>query len=157
MAVSAFRVVLVGLFPLGRVRSGQDGEEWCHGRRWAGTVMRHGTWMARPITFLPEGMPAGSLGRRLVAPAGRADLLTTMHRSAFGRAIALAAVTAGADPDLHPTVPALEDPVALFDGYRTSGTLALDKCGKRANTLRQLSSRAVRRRPLGENLGSPFF
>ena len=119
--------------------------------------MRHGNRMAGPVTLLAEGVPPGSLRGRLVPPAGGPDGFEPADDATGGAAILLPPVTAGADADLLPALTALEDPMALFDGYRTSGTLALDKCGKRANTLRQLSSRAVRRRPSGENLGSPFL
>ena len=111
--------------------------------------MRHGSRMAGPVPLLAEGMPPGSLRRRLVPPAGGQDGSKPADDHAGSRTILLPAVTAGTDPDLLPALPALEDPMALFDGYRTQGTLALDKCGKRANTLRQLSRRAVQRRPSG--------
>jgi len=105
--------------------------------------MRHGSRMAAAVPLLAEGVPPRSLKGRLVPPAGGPDGFEPADDAAGGAAILLPPVTAGADPDLLPALPALEDPVALFDGYRTSGTLALDKCGKRANTLRQLSRRAV--------------
>jgi hypothetical protein len=105
--------------------------------------MRHGSRMAAPVPFLAEGMPPRSLKSRLVPPAGGPDGFEPADDATGGAAILLPPVTARADPDLLPALPALEYPMALFDGYRTSGTLALDKCGKRANTLRQLSDRAV--------------
>ena len=111
--------------------------------------MRHGSRMAGPVPLLAEGVPPGSLRGRLVPTTGGQNGSKPADDSAGSGAILLSPVTSGTDPDLLPALPALEDPMALFDGYRTRGTLALDKCGKRANTLWQLSRRAVQRRPSG--------
>jgi hypothetical protein len=77
--------------------------------------MRHGSSPACPVALLAEGVPAGSLGRRLVAPTGGPDRFSPPDGAAGSRAIALAPVTAGTDPDLHPALPALEDTVAFLD------------------------------------------
>jgi hypothetical protein len=98
--------------------------------------MRHGSRMAGPVPLLAEGMPPGPLRGRLVPPAGGQEGSKPADDSADGGAILLPPVTVGADPDLLPALPALEDPMTLFDERRASGTLALDRCGKRANTFR---------------------
>ena len=146
MAAKPFRVVLGTLFPPGRVRRDQNGSRYCHKTQPGGTLMRHGSWTAGPVPLLAEGMTPGSLGGLLVAPAGLPDRLTAANRPADLGAITLPPVTAGADADLFPALPAVEDPVALLDGA-APGRLTLDKCGKRANTSQQLSCRAALRRP----------
>ena len=106
--------------------------------------MRHGSLPAGPITLLAEGVPPGSLGGLLVSFVGRLFRLYAADGRADWGAIPLPPIASTADPDLLPTQIAMKDPMALFDGSRTWGTtLALDKCGKRANTLWQLSCRAA--------------
>jgi len=84
--------------------------------------MRHGSRMTGAVTLLAAGVAPCSLGGFLVPPAGRPDRLSPANCPADSRAIALPPVTPGTDPDLLPTLPALEDPVALLDGGRTRST-----------------------------------
>ena len=115
--------------------------------------MRHGSRMASPVPLLAEGMPAGPESRRLVAPAGGSDLLAAMDRPASSRAIALAAVTTGANPDLLPTVPALEDPVAFFDRRAWPWTSAAREPILAGSSLAEQRDGD----PVAKPVGSPFL
>src|SRR5262245_56569376 len=100
---------------------------------------------AATVPLLAAPMAPRSLGSLLVAAGSRLDGLTAADGGALAlRAVPIPPVTWGTDHRPLPAQCAVENPMALFDGNRTSGTLALDKCSERANTLGQLSCRAVR-------------
>lgn len=115
VAASHFPIAFQAFLHRGHIRRDQGGRTYCQNRRSRGTVMRHGSSPAGAVALLSEGMAAGSLGRRLVAAAGRPDGLSPAEVSAGSGAITLAPVTSGADPDLLAALPALEDPVTLLD------------------------------------------
>ena len=84
--------------------------------------MRHGSLPASSVPLLAEGVPPGPLGGLLVAQACRPDRFPPADGRALLGAERLPVVAPGADPDLLPALPAIEDPVALLDGCRTRRT-----------------------------------
>jgi hypothetical protein len=118
--------------------------------------MRHGSPAAVSVALLAEGVPTCSLGSRLVSPSGLPDRCASADGAAWGGAVALPPVAAGADADLLPAVGTVEDPVTLFDrrGGRGPWTSAARES---ILTPALLQSRVTETRRPSEPWGLRFF